>query len=148
MVSRIVYIEVTQTTQIKGNARDFVFITLTLRSQAIIFIIIFSREISWSSCMLSQRKLKSERETSGHSVRNLCFFILSNQEIPGVSIMASEVKTKAMLIANANKEAYLLSATNPFLLQCCYRCICSKQRTFIICRWKYFMFISNVSKIN
>lgn len=32
MVSRIVYIEVTQTTQIKGNARDFVFITLTLRS--------------------------------------------------------------------------------------------------------------------
>ena len=54
--------------------------------------------------------------------------MLSNQEIQGVSVsvMTSEVKTKAMLIANANKEAYSLSATNPFLLQCRYRSICYK----------------------
>ena len=52
--------------------------------------------------------------------------MLSNQEIQGVSVMTSEVKTKAMLIANANKEAYSLSAMNPFLLQCRYRSICYK----------------------
>lgn len=69
---------------------------------------------------------KRERDVRAQCKKSVFFFMLSNQEIPGASIMASQVKTKAMLIANANKEAYLLSATNPFLMQCCYRCICSK----------------------
>ena len=69
---------------------------------------------------------KRERDVRAQGKKSLFFFMLSNQEIPGVSVMTSELKTKAMLIANANKEAYFLSAANPFLLQCCYRCICSK----------------------
>ena len=63
--------------------------------------------------------------------------MLSNQEIQGVSVMTSEVKTKAMFIANANKEAYSLSATNPFLLQCRYR-------PFVISREHLLFAVGNI----
>ena len=68
---------------------------------------------------------KRERDVRAQCKKSV-FFMPSNQEIQGVSVMTSEVKAKAMLIANANKEAYSLSATNPFLLQCRYRSICYK----------------------
>lgn len=68
---------------------------------------------------------KRERDVRAQCKKSV-FFMLSNQEIQVVSVMTSEVKTKAMIIANANKAGYSLSATNPFLLQCRYRSICYK----------------------